>query len=105
MTEATMISVCWAGDGLTALIKTFEFFELAASNMLAITNLAICINLAQIIMSYRTLSRVRSASTPTLILVLLGLSLGAAAISVPYWTEVVVSGTAFWVRTDEQVRA
>ncbi|CAN0049687.1 unnamed protein product [Ectocarpus sp. 13 AM-2016] len=103
MTEATMISVCWAGDSLTALIKTLKFFELASSNMLAITNLAICINLALIVMSHRTLSRVRSASTPTLILVFLGLSLGAAAISVPFWTEMVVSGTAFWVRSDEQV--
>ncbi|CAM9367049.1 unnamed protein product, partial [Hapterophycus canaliculatus] len=50
MAETTMISVCWAGDNLIGLIKVFKFLELASSNMLAVTNLAICVNLALIIM-------------------------------------------------------
>ena len=50
MAEATMISVCWTADNLEALVKTFKFIELAAGHMLAITNLAICVNLALVIM-------------------------------------------------------
>ncbi|CAB1104991.1 unnamed protein product [Ectocarpus sp. CCAP 1310/34] len=49
--QATMISVCWAGANLIKLIKTFKFLELASVNMLATTNLAICINLALVVMS------------------------------------------------------
>ncbi|CAM9299194.1 unnamed protein product, partial [Hapterophycus canaliculatus] len=49
MAEMTMILICWTEDNLEALIKTFKFLELASSNMLAMTNLAVCINLALIV--------------------------------------------------------
>lgn len=45
-----MVSVCWAGESLIELVKALKFLELASSNLLAITNLAICANLALIIM-------------------------------------------------------
>lgn len=48
--QATMISVCWTGANLIKLIKTFKFLELASVNMLAMTNLAICMNLALVVM-------------------------------------------------------
>lgn len=44
-----MILICWTGSNLEGLVKTFKFLELASSNMLAITNLAVCINLALIV--------------------------------------------------------
>lgn len=44
-----MVTVCWAGKNLEALIKTVKFIELASSHMLALTHLAICINLALIV--------------------------------------------------------
>lgn len=45
-----MISVCWTGANLLKLIKTFKFLELVSVNMLAMTNLAICMNLALVVM-------------------------------------------------------
>ena len=48
--EDLMISVCWTESNLAGFIKTIKYIELAASNMLAITNLAICVNLALIVM-------------------------------------------------------
>lgn len=48
--EDMMITVCWTGSNVEGFIKTLKFVELTASNMLAITNLAICVNLALIIM-------------------------------------------------------
>lgn len=53
MAEETMISVCWAGESLEGFIKTLKFIELASSNMLAVTNLGICVNLALVIMVRR----------------------------------------------------
>eukprot|EP00903_Cladosiphon_okamuranus_P012715 g11887.t1 len=102
MAEATMISVCWTAGNLDGLIKAFKFLELAAGHMLAITNLAICVNLALVIMSHRTLTRVRSVSSPSLMLLFLAISVGAAAASVPFWDYTVISGTGFWVASDNQ---
>lgn len=48
--EDMMVTVCWTGSNVEGFVKTIKFLELAASNMLAITNLAICVNLALIIM-------------------------------------------------------
>ncbi|CAM9225058.1 unnamed protein product [Ectocarpus sp. 8 AP-2014] len=93
---ATMISVCWAGENLAIFIKTLKFLELFASNMLAITNLAICVNLSLIVMSHRPQSHVRSISTHKLVLLFLALSAGLAAIAVPFWGLTVLSGTGFW---------
>ncbi len=45
-----MITVCWVQSNLAGFIKTIKYIELAAGNMLAITNLAICVNLSFIIL-------------------------------------------------------
>ncbi|CAM9229600.1 unnamed protein product [Scytosiphon promiscuus] len=100
--EDMMLSVCWAGSDVEGFVKTLKFVELAASNMLAITNLAICVNLALIIMSHRTLSRVKSVSSPTLISVFLFVSLGVAAATVPFWETAVVLRTAFWFANSDE---
>lgn len=50
MAKTTMVSVCFASGNLVQLVKTFTFIELSSANMQAITNLAICVNLALIIM-------------------------------------------------------
>lgn len=44
-----MVSLCWTGHHLEAFIKTIKFIELCSANMLAITNLAIAVNLALIV--------------------------------------------------------
>ncbi|CAM9229216.1 unnamed protein product [Scytosiphon promiscuus] len=49
MSESIMILMCWTGSNLEGLVKAFKYLELASSNMLAITNLAVCINLALIV--------------------------------------------------------
>lgn len=46
---ATMILACWSTDNTVAFIKFLKFLELSADNMLVITNLAICVNLAAIV--------------------------------------------------------
>lgn len=46
---ATMVSLCWSKSEALVVVKSFKFIELAAANMLAVTNLAICINLALIV--------------------------------------------------------
>ncbi|CAM9834239.1 unnamed protein product [Ectocarpus fasciculatus] len=93
--QATMISVCWAGGNLLNLIKFLKFLELASANMLAITNLAICVNLALVVMSHRTLSRVSSLSSPPVIWLSLVLSIGGSAAAVPSWNTVILTGTYF----------
>ena len=40
---------CWIRSDLVIVIKSIKFVELASCNMLAFTNLTICINLALII--------------------------------------------------------
>ena len=44
-----MVTVCWTGSDLEGLIKAMRFIELSAFNMFALTNLAICVNLALIV--------------------------------------------------------
>lgn len=46
---AAMVAGCWASSKSEPLIKFFIFVELSASNMLAVTNLAICVNLALVV--------------------------------------------------------
>ncbi|CAN0194386.1 unnamed protein product [Ectocarpus sp. 12 AP-2014] len=101
-TEATMVFVCWAGSNVTGFIKALKFLELVASNMLAITNLAICANLALVIMSHRTLARVNSFSSSSLVFLSLALSIAAAVATAPFWQTTVVSGTGFAVRNEDQ---
>ncbi|CAM9460930.1 unnamed protein product, partial [Scytosiphon promiscuus] len=69
-----MVCLCYATLGFDHLMKAFNFFEVAGSNMLAATNLTMCINLALIIKSHRELSFVPNFSTPRLMLTLLVLS-------------------------------
>ena len=49
LVEDELVSVCWAGSNLAGFIKALKFIELSAFNMFAVTNLAICINLAFVI--------------------------------------------------------
>lgn len=44
-----MVCLCYASQGFDHLVKVFNFFEVAGSNMLAATNLTMCVNLAFII--------------------------------------------------------
>ncbi|CAM9489125.1 unnamed protein product [Ectocarpus sp. 12 AP-2014] len=101
-TESTMVLVCWAGSNVTGFIKALKFLELVASNVLAITNLAICTNLALVIMSHRTLARVKSFSSPSLVFLSLAVSIAAAVAAAPFWQTTVVSGTGFAVRNEDQ---
>ncbi|CAN0266590.1 unnamed protein product, partial [Ectocarpus sp. 4 AP-2014] len=50
--------------------KFIKFLELAAANMLAATNLGVCINLALIVSSHRTMTRVKTVSLPRLLFIL-----------------------------------
>lgn len=47
--SGTMVAVCWSTMEFLPVIQICKFIELTASNMFAITNLAICINLALIV--------------------------------------------------------
>lgn len=49
LAEVTMISVCWTRGNVGGLIKALKFLQLAASHLMAFINLAICINLALIV--------------------------------------------------------
>ena len=49
LVEDMMVTVCWVRNHLEGWMKFVKFVELAAGYMLAITNLAICVNLALII--------------------------------------------------------
>ena len=46
---AEMVLDCWVGAELVTFIKALKFLELAGSNLVAVTNLAICANLALIV--------------------------------------------------------
>lgn len=47
--SGTMVYVCWADKEQLPYIWILKFIEQTATNMLAITNLAICVNLALIV--------------------------------------------------------
>ena len=49
LVEDLMVTNCWTGSGVEGFVKALKFFELSAINMFAVTNLAICVNLALII--------------------------------------------------------
>ena len=44
-----MITVCWTGSNLVGFMKFLKYIELCAFNMFALTNLAICVNLALVV--------------------------------------------------------
>ena len=50
------------------------------------------------------MSRVKSVSSPRLILTFLAISMGIAAASIPFWDTVVVLGAGTWIGSLDQVR-
>ena len=46
---AEMVLLCWSKSELLILIKALKFMEIVGANMLAVTNVAICVNLALIV--------------------------------------------------------
>eukprot|EP00903_Cladosiphon_okamuranus_P012698 g11873.t1 len=102
--DEMMVTLCLANSNVANFIKTLKFIELSASNMLSITNLTISVNLALIVMAHRTMSSVKSVSSPRLILVMLVISMVIAAISIPFWDIIIVSGTTLWVSSHDAER-
>ncbi|CAN0110488.1 unnamed protein product [Ectocarpus fasciculatus] len=102
MVEDMMVSVCWAGSGAINSIKAVKFITFASSHMLALTNLVICVNLALIVLSQGTVTRVQSISSPRLLMVLLGISVCMTAATVPLWETVSVLGTRFWITNSDE---
>ncbi|CAN0497251.1 unnamed protein product, partial [Ectocarpus sp. 12 AP-2014] len=100
--EDMMVTVCWTESDLIGFIKAVKFIEYVSSNMMAITHLAICVNLALIVSSHRTLTRVQSVSSPGLLSVLLAISMGITSVTVPLWETVHVLGTGFWIVNSDQ---
>ncbi|CAM9119172.1 unnamed protein product [Ectocarpus sp. 6 AP-2014] len=96
LTEDVMVSSCFAASNLLGLIKFIKFLELAAANMLAVTNLGICINLSLIVSSHRTMTRVKTVSSPGLLFLSLLVSVALSAATVPLWETALVLGTGFW---------
>ncbi|CAM9325465.1 unnamed protein product [Pylaiella littoralis] len=96
MVLAELVSLCWAKSSVLRLIQAMKFVELVGGNMVAITNLAICVNLALIVSSHRTMSRVKSVNSPRLILGFLTIAVAAALAGAFYWETVTISGTLFW---------
>eukprot|EP00752_Nemacystus_decipiens_P002663 g2491.t1 len=95
--ESAMVALCWTGSEVEGLIKTLKLIELSASNMYAITNLAICINLALIVSSHRTMALVKSVSSLPLLLGFLGISMALAAPVVPLSESILTTGSSFFV--------
>lgn len=48
--SGTMLYVCWANKENLWMIQTLKYIEMTAVNMLAVTNLAICINFALVVL-------------------------------------------------------
>lgn len=44
-----MVLICEISANLTGFVKFMKFVELATGNMLAVTNVAVCVNLALIV--------------------------------------------------------
>eukprot|EP00903_Cladosiphon_okamuranus_P017796 g16379.t1 len=97
--ESAMVHLCWSASDVEGFIKTLKFIELSASNMYAVTNLAICVNLALVVVSHRTLSRIKSVSSPPLLLGSLAISVALAAPIIPMTEYILTTGTGFFVGT------
>ncbi|CAM9129184.1 unnamed protein product [Laminaria digitata] len=95
---AQMILNCWVGEEFINLIKALKFLELAGSNLVAVTNLAICANLGVIVHSHRTMSRIKSVSSFRMVFGFLAISVGFAATPVVFWAKWAVTGTSFYSR-------
>eukprot|EP00904_Undaria_pinnatifida_P005762 jgi/Undpi1/2315/HiC_scaffold_13.g05698.m1 len=95
---AQMVLNCWVGDGVLAVVKALKFLELVGSNLVAVTNLAICSNLAFIVHSHRTMSRIKNGSSFRMGFFFLAVSVGFAATSMPFWDVWLLAGTTFHPR-------
>ncbi|CAM9508298.1 unnamed protein product [Ectocarpus fasciculatus] len=104
LTEDVMVSSCFAGSNVAGLVKSIKFLSLTASNMLAATNLAICINLALIVSSHRTMTRVKTVSSPGLLSLLLLASAALSAATVPLGETVLVLGNTFWITNSDPAK-
>ncbi|CAM9897288.1 unnamed protein product [Scytosiphon promiscuus] len=93
---ADMVLLCWTQSNALRFVQAMKFVELVAGNMQAVTNLAICVNLALVVSSHRTMARVKSVTSPRLILGFLGISIVAALAGSIYWESLTLSGTLFW---------
>lgn len=49
MVLAEMVLLCWARSSALRYIQALKFLELMGGNLLAITNVAICVNLALVV--------------------------------------------------------
>ena len=49
LVESVMGTLCWTGSDWVGFIKALKYIELSAFNMFAVTNLAICVNLALVV--------------------------------------------------------
>eukprot|EP00752_Nemacystus_decipiens_P002666 g2494.t1 len=102
LAEGTMVAACWTGREFEGLMRALKFIGLTAFNMYAITNLAICINLALIVSSHRTLSLVRSVTSSRLLLAFLFTSVALAAPVLALAETVRISRTGFHVTSLDQ---
>lgn len=50
LVEDAMVTVCWTDSNLVGFVKALKYIELSAFNLFAVTNLAICVNLALVVM-------------------------------------------------------
>ena len=53
--------------------------------------------------SHRTQSRVKSASSPRLVMMFLVISMAVAAVAIPFWDTIIVIGTGFWFTSVDEV--
>ena len=49
MVLAEIVSLCWTTSNVLRVVQALKFVELVGGNLLAITNVAICVNLALIV--------------------------------------------------------
>lgn len=56
-----------------------------------------------LLQSHRTMSRVRSVSSPPLIMLFLAISMVCAAATVPFWEGIFILGTGFWFFNSNEV--
>lgn len=102
--SGTMLYVCWANKENLWMIQTLKYIEMTAVNMLAVTNLAICINFALVVLSYPAMTRVKSVSNPRLILVFLLIAVAATVVVVPFWDDWAFTRTLLWATSSNPAR-
>lgn len=67
--------------------------------------LSVALSPVSLLQSHRTLARVNSFGSPSVILLSLAVSVATAAAAAPFWETTVVSGTGFALRNQDQVRS